>query len=214
MGYHSIFSELSKHNVQLIVVSKTHPADVVRGVYDQGHRHFGENRVQELLLKASELPQDIRWHMIGSLQRNKVKFIAPFVELIQSCDSFALLDTIIKEGAKINRQLSVLLQFHIATEETKHGFSDQDLDKIFDYFSTGSRFVTVRGVMGMATFTKDESLLRSEFMRLKHIFDILQPKFGEDFKEISMGMSGDYRLAIECGSTMVRIGSAIFGDRS
>lgn len=205
-------------NVKLIAVSKTKPAEMLMEAYQHGQRAFGENKVQEMVWKHEELPKDIEWHFIGHLQTNKVKFIVPFVHLIHGVDSFKLLKTIDKEAAKVGRVISCLLQFHIAEEETKFGFS---LDEVIEMLNSAEfkelKNVSVFGVMGMATFTDDEKQVRKEFSRLKAIFDQLKHEFfvnDPQFTEISMGMSGDYRIAVEQGSTMVRIGSTIFGERN
>lgn len=214
--YKEISTFAAYHNVTLVAVSKTKPVEDIKNIYNQGQRHFGENKVQELLSKQEVLPNDVKWHLIGTLQRNKVKYIAPFVHLIHSCESIDLLDTIIKEGNKIDRKLSILLQFHIASEETKHGFEESEIDTILDYFKASERFVNVCGVMGMASFTDDQSIVKQEFTNLQNIFTRVHESKVFDpsiFKEISMGMSGDYKLAVDCGSTMIRVGSAIFGGR-
>ncbi len=204
-------------NVKLIAVSKTKPNEAIMEAYQAGQRVFGENKPQELALKWSTLPADIEWHMIGHLQTNKVKYIAPFVSLIHSVDSPKLLATIDKEAAKNGRVIDCLFQMHIAEEETKFGF---DYHELVELLKSGvlAEFKNVRmvGVMGMATFTDDVAQVRYEFHNLKEIFIKLQQAyFGADasFTEISMGMSDDFRLAIEEGSTMVRVGSAIFGGR-
>jgi len=204
--------------VTLVAVSKTKPNEDILRAYQGGQRIFGENKAQELIGKQAGLPSDIKWHFIGHLQRNKVKFLAPFVALIESVDSFKLLKEINKEGKKCGRVIPCLLQFHIATEETKFGLS---LEEAKDIISSAAfremKNVKICGVMGMATFTDDKNMVRKEFRRLKAIFDDLKAGFFQDdtaFKELSMGMSGDYLLAIEEGSTMVRIGSAIFGERN
>lgn len=204
-------------NVSLIAVSKTYPSDLVMEAYNLGQRAFGENKVQELVGKASEMPDDIEWHMIGHLQSNKVKYIAPFVSLIHGVDSFKLLRVIDKEAAKNNRIIPCLLQVHIASEETKFGFSPEELKLALQ---TGEHYqyknIDIRGLMGMATFTDNESVIRSEFRMLKQLFDELKDCYFKDvltFREVSMGMSDDYQIAIEEGSTMVRVGSAIFGAR-
>ena len=203
--------------VELVAVSKTKPIEMLQEAYDAGQRVFGENRVPELVEKSRLLPKDIEWHMIGHLQRNKVKMITPFVSLIHAVDSLRLLAEIDKEAKKDNRVIRVLLQFHIAQEQTKYGL---DLDEARDLLDSESynsmQNVEIAGVMGMATFTENEDQVQSEFKTLKSIFDSLQSDFfseQESFKEISMGMSGDYKIAIEEGSTMVRIGSSIFGSR-
>lgn len=205
-------------HVKLIAVSKTQPAEVIREAYDAGQRVFGENKAQELQQKQPLLPKDIEWHFIGHLQRNKVKYIAPFVSLIHSVDSLKLLREINKEALKNNRTIDCLLQFHIATEETKFGL---DLEEAIGLLSSEEyrQFNNVRicGVMGMATFTDDRELIRTEFTRLREFYDTLKSRFfkeDDSFREISAGMSGDYQIAIECGSTMVRIGTGIFGERN
>jgi len=186
--------------------------------YDFGQRAFGENKVQELVWKFEKLPKDIEWHFIGHMQSNKVKFIAPFVHLIHGVDSFKLLKTIDDEAKKVNRIIHCLLQFHIAEEETKFGLSWEDVEEILksDEFSLLEN-VKISGVMGMATYTDDEIQIHKEFACLKVYFDRLKSGYfanEPEFKEISMGMSGDYLIAIEEGSTMVRIGSTIFGERN
>ena len=203
--------------VTLVAVSKTKPNDAILEAYEAGQRVFGENRVQELTDKAEVLPKDIEWHMIGHLQRNKVKYIAPFVSLIHAVDSLRLLAEINKEANKNERVINVLLQFHIADEETKYGLSLEEAREMLRSERYGAmENICIAGVMGMATFTDDENQVRKEFQTLKAIFAALKKQFFSEldsFKEISMGMSGDYRIAIEEGSTMVRIGSSIFGSR-
>jgi pyridoxal phosphate enzyme (YggS family) len=204
-------------NVKLVAVSKTKPAELLMEAYLHGQRVFGENKVQELVWKYEELPKDIEWHLIGHLQTNKVKYVAPFVYLIHGVDSFKLLKAIDLEAKKVNRIIPCLLQFHIAEEETKFGFSMDELIEMLTTPEFGNlQNVRISGVMGMATFTDDENQIRKEFAHLKAIFERLRIEhFSEnsDFKDISMGMSGDYLIAIEEGSTMVRIGSTIFGER-
>lgn len=206
--YQRIISEIGP-DVRLIAVSKLQHVQSIRDAYAAGHKDFGENYVQELVEKAAQLPEDIRWHFIGHLQSNKIKYIAPFVYLIHGVDSQKLLAAINKEAGKIQRTISCLLQVHVAKEETKHGFAADSLQGInaADYPN-----LKICGVMGMATFTDDESILQSEFTLLKETYDSLKPRFPE-FKYLSMGMSGDYALAIQCGSNMVRIGSLLFGAR-
>lgn len=205
-------------NVTLVAVSKTKPVDDILEAYDSGHLIFGENKVQDLVQKYETLPKDIEWHMIGHLQTNKVKYIAPFIHLIHAVDSLKLLKVINNEALKNGRVVSCLLQFHIASEETKYGLSLSEAEELLsskDYM--GLTNVGIQGVMGMATFTDDKGKIRKEFRTLKGIFDKLKSKYfrGEaSFKEISMGMSDDYLLAIEEGSTLVRIGSSIFGPRN
>lgn len=204
-------------NVKLVAVSKTKPIVVLQEAYDAGQRVFGENKVQELTEKAEQLPKDIEWHMIGHLQSNKVKYIAPFVALIHAVDSLKLLKEINKQAKKNDRIIDCLLQFHIAEETSKFGLS---LEKAQEILSSREfvemENISVVGVMGMATFTSNQEQVRDEFRTLENYFNVIKShffKFNTAFKEISMGMSGDYQLAIEEGSTMVRIGSSIFGSR-
>lgn len=204
--------------VKLVAVSKTKPEKDILEAYNSGQRIFGENKVQELLSKHSRLPDDIEWHMIGHLQSNKVRLIVPFVSLIHGADSFKLLQVIDKEAFKIEKTVSCLLQFYIAQEETKFGFSIGEAIEMLDSeeFKQLSN-VRICGVMGMATFTSDETTVRNEFRKLKGIFERLKADYFADkghFCEISMGMSDDYRIAIEEGSTMIRLGSLIFGSRN
>jgi len=204
-------------NVNLVAVSKTKPVSALIEVYNAGQRIFGENKVQEMCEKHEVLPKDIQWHLIGHLQSNKVKYIAPFVALIHSVDSYKLLEEINKQGQKNKRVIDCLLQFHIAQEETKFGLTIEDSKELLNSTEYKS-FANVRlvGVMAMASFTDDIETVRKEFKVLKTIFTNLKNEFFSDetaFKEISMGMSGDYLLAIEEGSTMVRVGSSIFGSR-
>jgi PLP dependent protein len=204
-------------DVTLIAVSKTKPISLLQEVYDAGVRHFGENKVQEMTDKWEVLPKDIHWHMIGHLQSNKVKYIAPYVHLIHGVESFKLLEEIDKQAKKNNRIIDCLLQFHIATEETKFGLDlDEASEILSDLEFVALENVNVVGVMGMASFTSDENQVRNEFKNLHTIFMDLKSQFftfNKDFSIISMGMSGDYQIAIEEGSTMVRVGSAIFGGR-
>ncbi|MDA7803105.1 YggS family pyridoxal phosphate-dependent enzyme [Crocinitomix sp.] len=203
--------------VTLVAVSKTKPQALLEEAYAAGQRHFGENRVQELEWKFEALPKDIQWHMIGHLQSKKVKKIAAFVHLIHGVDSFKLLTEINKQAEKFDRTIDCLLQFHIAQEATKFGFDMTEAEEMLnnpEFFALKN--VRIVGVMGMATFTDNESIVRAEFTSLVEIFNDLksnQFKHAPYFKEISMGMSGDYLIAIEEGSTMVRVGSAIFGER-
>ena len=195
--------------IALIAVSKTKPATDILQAYNAGHRIFGENRVQEMAMKYEELPQDIEWHAIGHLQRNKVKFIAPFVSLIHSVDSWRLLDTIEAEGAKNDRTINCLLQVCIDQGETKSGFSEEELCEIMDGSELGSlSHVNIKGLMGMATHTEDADQIRTEFQGLNAIFQ----KY-DSMEILSMGMSGDYKIAIEEGSNMIRLGGLIFGER-
>ncbi len=202
----------------LVAVSKTKPNEDLLEAYEAGQRIFGENKVQELTSKYESLPKDIEWHMIGHLQSNKVKYIAPFVSLIHGVDSIKLLKTIDKEGRKNDRKIPCLIQMHIAEEETKFGFTEQEIKELLTpELLAELEFVDIKGVMGMATFTNDEDQIRKEFAGLKTTFDRLSEDVFSDnpaFREISMGMSGDYNIAIEEGSTMVRVGSFIFGARN
>ncbi len=203
---------------KLVAVSKTKPNSAIQAAYECGQRVFGENKVQELTKKFDELPKDIEWHYIGHLQTNKVKYIAPFVSLIHGVDSIKLVKVIDKEGKKCGRKIKCLLQFHIAKETTKFGFSLEELrENLTKDLISGLANVEIVGVMGMATFSDDEALVRSEFQELKRLYDTLKLELFADvntFTEISMGMSDDYLIAIEEGSTMVRIGSSIFGERN
>ena len=205
-------------HVTLVAVSKTKPNELIQEAYSSGQRIFGENKAQELKNKAEVLPKDIEWHFIGHLQRNKVKYIAPYASLIHSIDSIKLLIEVNKQGLNNNRIINCLLQFHIATEETKFGLSLEEAKELL----TSNEFsnlknIKIVGVMGMASFINNEEQVRNEFIRLKHIFTQLNNNFfkqTQTFQTISMGMSGDYKIAIEEGSTMVRVGSAIFGNRN
>jgi PLP dependent protein len=214
----SIKKTFKNQDCLLIAVSKTKPLQDLLEAYNEGIRDFGENKVQEIQEKQPKMPSDTRWHMIGHLQSNKVKYIAPFVHLIHGVDSFKLLQEINKQGKKIDRKISCLLQIHIAEEETKFGFDLEELKAMIQ--SRDFRELThvrISGLMGMATLTENQDQIRKEFKGLKQLFDQLKiqnlPEFVE-LEEISMGMSGDYLIAQEEGSTMVRIGSAIFGTRN
>lgn len=203
--------------VTLVAVSKFHPVEALREAYDAGQRVFGESRVQELTAKQPDLPTDIEWHFIGTLQKNKVKYIAPFVHTIQSVDSMELLKEIDKHAAKNNRTIRVLIEVHIAAESSKHGFSVEECRALFGekQFAPYPN-VCIAGLMGMATFTEDAHQIEKEFQSLQKLFNELkQSGFTDDsFTELSMGMSDDYPVAIQNGSTMVRIGTSIFGGRS
>jgi hypothetical protein len=203
--------------VKLIAVSKTKPVRDIMEAYNAGQKCFGENRVQELLSKKDNVPWDVEWHLIGHLQSNKVKLVVPFISMIQSVDSFRLLSVINNEASSVNRVINCLLQIHIAEEETKFGFSMKELTGVIQTTEFSQmNFVRICGVMGMATFTDDYDQVRKEFTYLKNCFDLLKNRYftaGTHFREISMGMSGDYQIAIEAGSTMVRIGSLVFGER-
>lgn len=202
-------------NVQLIAVSKTYPANRILEAYNAGQRDFGENRVQEIQEKQALLPNDISWHMIGTLQRNKVKYIAPFIALIHSIDSIDLLEEVNKQAAKNRRIINCLLQVYIAKEETKHGFLESEIVHLYQSAKL-QKFESIQivGLMGMASFTTDEQQVREEFKSLKDLFNILNTSHQANLTVLSMGMSGDYRIAMEQGSTHVRIGSSIFGERT
>lgn len=201
--------------VTLVAVSKTKPVSMIQEAYESGQRVFGENRAQEMAAKFSALPPDIEWHMIGHLQTNKVKYIAPFVSLIHSVDSESLLEAIQKEAQKNDRVIPCLIQVYIATEESKHGFLPEQVLPLMEA-SLRNRFpnVAIQGLMGMASFTEDEQLIRREFLGLAKLYREVKTSTGLTLPILSMGMSGDYRIAMEEGSTMVRIGSSIFGSRS
>lgn len=200
--------------VKLLAVSKFHPAEAITEAYEAGQRAFGESRPQELKQKYELLPKDIEWHMIGHLQTNKVKYIAPFVALIESLDSERLAEEIERQAAKSNRVIDCLLEIHVAAEQTKSGW---DYAELVEFVEKGGfaalPHIRVRGVMGMATFTDDEAVVRADFERLAACKTSLAKYFGEEFDILSMGMSDDYRLALEYGTTEVRIGSTIFGSR-
>jgi pyridoxal phosphate enzyme (YggS family) len=217
------FQDLKKycdqHRVQLVAVSKTKPNEDILSLYENGHRVFGENYVQELVKKQEELPKDIQWHFIGHLQSNKIKYIAPFVALIHGVDSLKLLQAIDKEAKKCNRIIPCLLQVHVSKEETKFGLDINELSSAVQEIFLEKKFqhVSIAGLMGMASFTEDESVIRSEFQQLKSIFDELRSTYKEHtthFNTLSMGMSGDYKMAVDCGSNMIRIGSTLFGARN
>lgn len=213
----TINEELHRLNVTLVAVSKTKPAELIREAYDAGQRIFGENTVQELVGKYDVLPNDIQWHLIGHLQRNKVKYIASFVALIHSVDSLNLLKEIDKQAAKHNRVIDCLLQIHIATEDTKFGLDHVEVIELLRSPELADlKHVRIRGLMGIATHTPNEREVKAEFGELKSLFDGIKVSFfrGSDyFDTLSMGMSTDYKLAIEQGCTMVRLGSTLFGDR-
>lgn len=210
---HSILATLPD-GVSLVAVSKFHPAESIMEAYEAGQRIFGESRPQEMAAKAMELPKDIEWSMIGHLQTNKVKMIAPFVTMISSVDSARLIDEIEKQAARCERSIDILLEVHVAQEETKSGW---DIDELRAYIASGAleamEHVRVRGVMTIATNTDDESVVRSDFKRIRDIFEELKGYFDTSFDTLSIGMSDDYPIALEYGSTMVRIGTAIFGSR-
>lgn len=204
-------------NVKIVAVSKTRTVEDILSAYNAGQRVFGENRVQEIVRKRELLPSDIEWHMIGHLQTNKVKLISSFISMIQSVDTMKLLMVIDSESVKHNRQVNCLLQLHIAKEETKTGFSIEELiTTIESQEFRNLKNVKICGLMGMATFTDDKQIVRDEFRYLAETFRQLKGKYfkNSEFNEISMGMSGDYMIAVEKGSTMVRVGSLIFGERN
>jgi PLP dependent protein len=212
-----LLKEEIPQDVVLVAVSKTKPVSLIQEAYDAGQRVFGENKVQELVDKWEVLPKDIEWHLIGHLQSNKVKYIAPFVSLIHSVDSFKLLQEINKQGEKNNRVIPCLLQFHIAQEDTKFGLSFDEAEEILQSREfVEMHHISIVGLMGMASFVDDEEQIRDEFRNLNNYFMILKSnyfKYNPDFKVLSMGMSSDYTLAIEEGSNMIRVGSSLFGSR-
>ena len=215
--YQEIVKELEPANVKLIAVSKTKPIEDIQALYDLGQRDFGENYVQELTEKAEQLPQDIRWHFIGHLQSNKVKSIAPFVHLIHVGDSLKLLQEINKQALKNNRIIACLLQIYIAKEETKFGLDKNELDELINQFENPDlKNVKITGLMGMASFTENMDTVRNEFRYLKSLFDkhAKLPTADSRLSTLSMGMSSDYKIAIEEGSNIVRIGSLLFGTRN
>lgn len=212
----AVQQDIPQH-VNLVAVSKTKPSSMIVEAYEAGQRHFGENKALELRDKALELSSDIKWHFIGHLQRNKVKYIIPYVTLIHSIDSLRLLKEVNKEAIKNDLTIDCLLQFHIAKEQSKFGFSLEEVKSLINEKALEDlENVNIVGVMGMATFTDDKAQVKEEFKNLKNIFEVLKEQFfshNKDFQEISMGMSGDYALAIEEGATIVRVGSSIFGSR-
>jgi pyridoxal phosphate enzyme (YggS family) len=212
-AYEQLIADLGSHDVTLVAVSKTKPVEEIKELYDLGQRDFGENYVQELAEKQSQLPKDIRWHFIGHLQTNKVKQIASFVHLIQTVDSPKLLGEINKQAQKDTRVIDCLLQIHIAQEETKFGLDENELNELFDGLMAKWLNVRICGFMGMASFTDDMNKVRNEFKYLKSLFNKFRTQDSEP-GTLSMGMSSDYPIAIEEGSTMVRIGSLIFGARN
>ncbi|MEG2308442.1 YggS family pyridoxal phosphate-dependent enzyme [Chryseobacterium sp.] len=210
-NYNNIKKQLPK-NVELVAVSKTHSVSAIQEVYDFGQKVFAENKVQEIMEKHPLLPKDIQWHLIGHLQTNKVKYIAEFIDTIQSVDSEKLLNEINKEAAKNKRKIKVLLQVKIAEEDSKFGLEISEADNLFQKFISGDfPNVEITGLMGMATFTDDKNQIKKEFSVLKNVFTKLNEK--HSLKTLSMGMSDDFPIAIECGANSVRVGSAIFGRR-
>ncbi len=216
-AYQDLKTELDSRSVTLVAVSKTKPVEDIMELYNCGHRDFGENYVQELADKYQQLPKVIRWHFIGHLQSNKVKYIAPFVHLIHGVDSFNLLKEINKQGLKNNRVINCLLQMHIAKEETKFGLAENELHELIQLHELHElKNIKIIGLMGMASFSDNEDVVKNEFDHLKKIFDSSTQPSTINFQlaTLSMGMSGDYKIAIEAGSNMVRIGSLLFGERN
>lgn len=216
-AYQELTSFCNTHNTTLVAVSKTKPVEDIKALYEMGQRDFGENYVQELIDKHPQLPADIRWHFIGHLQSNKVKYIAPFVHLIHGVDSFKLLKEIDKQAAKNNRVIEVLLQMHIAQEETKFGLDDREVDEILNGEELSAlKNVRIVGIMSMASFVDDEQQIRKEFLVAKKTFDhYAHHQVANVFMQyLSLGMSADYTIAVECGSNMIRVGSKLFGARS
>jgi len=214
--YQNLKKDLESQGAKLVAVSKVHPAEKIQTAYEWGHRDFGENRAQEMQGKAENLPDDIRWHMIGPLQSNKVKYVADFVYMVHSVDRKKIAKELNKRAKKAGRTIKVLLQVHIAEEEQKFGFDEKELHEFLQTDPKGTYpNLEFCGLMGMATFTDSEKQIQTEFRGLKDLFDTLQNTYdlGASFNELSMGMSGDYALALEAGSTMVRIGSKVFGPR-
>lgn len=217
--YNDLIDELKNNDAELIAVSKFQPLSKIQALYDWGHRDFGENYVQELVDKQASLPADIRWHFIGHLQRNKVKYIAPIVQLIQTVDSYKLLLEINKCAEQNQKVIDILLQLYIGIEETKYGLNTNellDLLSIYDQQKDNFRHIRIRGLMGMATNTEDEAVVKNEFQEMVSIFSNMKQQFflGQAyFDTLSMGMSNDYVSALEAGSTMIRVGSTIFGNR-
>ncbi len=217
--YKNILAACSQSGAELVAVSKTKPVEQIMELYDEGQRVFGENKVQELVEKQATMPKDIKWHLIGHLQTNKVKYIAPFVDLIHAVDSLKLLKEINKQALKNDRIIDILVQIKIAEEETKFGLDKEDAIALFQSIEQeGYKHVRIRGLMGMATFTDDKAQIKSEFETMKTLFQEIKSSLDDStssyFTELSMGMSGDYELALQSGSTMVRIGSLLFGARN
>lgn len=206
------FTDIIPNNVKLVAVSKTKSINLIESAYRAGQRDFGENKVQELVNKFENLPKDINWHMIGHLQRNKVKYIAPFIYLIQSVDSLRLLIEINKQGIKNNRVINVLVQMDISNDETKFGFSYQEFEELINKNEINTlKNICIKGMMGMASFTKDENKIKDEFYSLNKFYK--KHKKFLNLEILSMGMSGDFKIAINCNSNLIRVGSSIFGER-
>ncbi len=204
---------LFNKNFTCVAVSKTKPKEDIEKIYNLGHRDFGENKVQELEYKFNNLPQDINWHMIGHLQSNKVRKVIPIVSLIHSVDSLKLLKVINKESKKFDKVTNCLIQVNISKESSKYGFEDRELDFLNQETINEYKNIKFKGLMGMASFTKDESIIKNEFNNLKNIYDNIRKEI-DDFNILSMGMSNDYKIALESGSNMIRVGSKIFGKRN
>ena len=219
-AYEQLIADLGSHNVTLVAVSKTKSVEEIKELYNLGQKDFGENYVQEVTEKQSHLPNDIRWHFIGHLQSNKVKYIAPFVHLVHAVDSFKLLQEINKQATKNGRTIDVLLQLHIANEETKFGMDEKEIIELLDYYTAQQdtmKNIRICGLMGMATNTDDEQQVRSEFEHLYAVFKNLSQSYflgKQYFSTVSIGMSSDYNTAIAAGGNMVRIGSLLFGERN
>ncbi len=212
-NYHEVLSLAISYNATLVVVTKNQSIDDIKSIYDEGQSVFGENKVQDLIQKKSEMSTDIEWHMIGTLQSNKVKLIAPWIDMIHSVDSFGLAKKIHQEAELNNRVIPVLLEIKIGLEESKHGFIESDLvTSLYRDDWDALQHINVCGLMGMASFTDDKTQIRNEFKKLRTAFNMLQSNYfkNSEFKELSMGMSGDYEIALEEGSTMIRVGSKIF----
>ena len=217
--YKNILAACSQSGAELVAVSKTKPVEQIMELYDEGQRVFGENKVQELVEKQAAMPKDIKWHLIGHLQTNKVKYIAPFVDLIHAVDSLKLLKEINKQALKNDRIIDILVQIKIAEEETKFGLNKEDAIALFQSIEQeGYKHVRIRGLMGMATFTDDKAQIKTEFETMNTLFQEIKSNLDDStssyFTELSMGMSGDYELALQSGSSMVRIGSLLFGARN
>lgn len=217
--YQNILKEIKPFHAELVAVSKFKSVEDIRELYELGHRDFGENYVQELVEKEALLPKDIRWHFIGNLQRNKVKYIAPFIHLIHGVDSFNVLKEINKQALKNERSISCLLQMHVADEDTKFGMDETEMIAFFEFCEAQPAQVSnvnIQGIMGMSTFTEDENQIKTEFKKLKTIFEFVKNSYfigKSDFKVLSMGMSNDYNIALAEGASMLRIGSLLFGKR-
>lgn len=217
-AFRKIVEDCRQKRASLVAVSKTRPVEDILALYAMGHRDFGENYVQELLEKQPRLPEDIRWHFIGHLQTNKVKYIAPFIHMIHGIDSMKLLLEVNKQGTRQSRKINCLLQVYVAREETKFGLEKDELKMLLDNYESAEEIESARlcGLMAMASFTDNQATIRNEFQQVRHLFEFCRDNYfyhDENFREMSMGMSSDYQIALEEGSTMLRIGSLIFGER-